>query len=114
MAQRLIGEAIAGRVYSDVNDCVAFAKANDPTLDPKTIAKRILAIKVQLGEMFDDFPHEGLSACMDFLGALTTDELTRARDNDDDAASEETTEAPEVEEPAGDILDEALNGLVAA
>lgn len=119
MAQRLIGEAIAGRVYNDVSDCLEFAKANDPTLDPKKIASRINAIKVQLAEMSDDFPHEGFQACLDFLGTLTTDELTRARDNgladDDDAASEETTDAAETDDaPAGDILDEALNGLVAA
>jgi hypothetical protein len=67
MLQRMLGEAMDGRVFRTATDVIRWAIANDPYLDYATVFKRIKAIRQQQGDLAADLlsmasPIAGFSA----------------------------------------------------
>lgn len=77
MLQRMLGEAMDGRVFRTATDVIRWAIANDPYLDYATVFKRIKAIRQQQGDLAADLPVDGLADC-GFLRGITIGDCRRA------------------------------------
>lgn len=91
-------------------------------VDYKRVKARLDNIKKELQGFHDDFPVEGIAACIEFLGEVDTDDLKACRDRADAADAAKADEPEHVEpeqedeaEPqtAGDMLEDALRDQLA-
>jgi hypothetical protein len=90
-------------------------------VDYKRVKARLDAIKKELQGFYDDFPVEGIGACLEFLGEVDTDDLKACRDRADqperdapapqDDDSGEDAPAPQSSE---EMLRDALADQIAA
>jgi hypothetical protein len=89
-------------------------------VDYKRVKARLEAIKKELQGFYDDFPVEGIGACLEFLGKVDTDDLKACRNRADqpeqDAPAPQDDDSGEgAPEPqsASDMLEDALADMAA-
>lgn len=80
MLGRMFTEASNGRVFTAAPDVIRWAVALDPDLDYAKVFKRLKAIREQLNAFAADFPVDGFDAALEFLGAVTPDDLKASRE----------------------------------
>lgn len=118
----LFGEAEKGNVFEDTASVIAFAEANDPSLDYKKVAERLKKIRSDLAAFYHDFPVDDIQLCVDTLNEVTEKALKSSREEntvpvkattvvqpiEEHVEDEEAEPANEDEDLLGGVLGEAV------
>lgn len=104
--------------FDAVSDCVQFAvnTTRARQIDYDRVKSRLDKIRTELSAFHDDFPVDGLQACVEFLKEIDKSDLkdarARATQGDDDEAEDTAPETQDAPEAAPQNLDEQIADAV--
>jgi hypothetical protein len=108
----VLKRAADGNMISTEEALINYAKANDPSLDPEKIHKRLAGLIADLQAFHHDFAHDDIGLAIDTLNRATAAQLAKVRRVDEIVEAVENAPAPAPKQPATTVGNKATPKVV--